>query len=94
VPGIVAVMQIAKQGYPDPTASIASTTTTIRERPGESALVHGGRAMKRRLALPSRSKNCERMPARSSRHGAVRPGNRLSITPVAAAHWKFILSLE
>ena len=24
----------------------------------------------------------------------LRPGNRLSITPVAPAHWKFILSLE
>ena len=24
----------------------------------------------------------------------LRPGNRLSITPVEAAHWKFILSLE
>jgi len=24
----------------------------------------------------------------------LRPGNRLSVTPVAAAHWKFILSLE
>jgi predicted RNA-binding protein with PUA-like domain len=23
----------------------------------------------------------------------LRPGNRLSITPVAAAHWKFILAL-
>ena len=24
----------------------------------------------------------------------LRPGNRLSITPVEAAHWKFILTLE
>ena len=24
----------------------------------------------------------------------LRPGNRLSVTPVEAAHWKFILSLE
>jgi len=24
----------------------------------------------------------------------LRPGNRLSVTPLAAAQWKFILSLE
>ena len=24
----------------------------------------------------------------------LRPGNRLSVSPVEAAHWKFILSLE
>jgi predicted RNA-binding protein with PUA-like domain len=24
----------------------------------------------------------------------LRPGNRLSVVPVEAAHWKFILSLE
>jgi predicted RNA-binding protein with PUA-like domain len=24
----------------------------------------------------------------------LRPGNRLSVTPVEAAHWKFIVSLE
>jgi len=24
----------------------------------------------------------------------LRPGNRLSVTPVEAAHWKFIVALE
>jgi len=96
VPGIVAVMQIVKQGYPDPTAfDRKHHHLRSRQRPRQSALVYGGRAVEARLARTialEELRSARRQAAQG--HGAVAPGNRLSITPVEAAHWKFILSLE
>ncbi|TLY59632.1 MAG: EVE domain-containing protein, partial [Gammaproteobacteria bacterium] len=51
--------------------------------------------LKRRLA---RTITLEELRAHARKDLAgmqlLRPGNRLSITPVSEAHWKFILSLE
>lgn len=96
VPGVAAIMQIVKPGYPDPTAF---------ERKHHHYDPHSDAQnprwfmvdvqLKRRLA---RVITLEELRAHATRElkGMVllRPGNRLSISPVEATHWKFILSLE
>jgi predicted RNA-binding protein with PUA-like domain len=96
LPGIVAIMQIVKEGYPDPTAfdrkhhhyDAGSDAQNPRWFMVDVQL-------KRRLA---RTIALEELRAHATKElrGMVllRPGNRLSVTPVEAAHWKFILSLE
>ncbi|HYM42741.1 MAG TPA: EVE domain-containing protein [Steroidobacteraceae bacterium] len=96
VPGIVAIMEIVREGYPDPTAF---------DRKHHHYDPESDRAnprwymvdvrLKRRLA---RTITLAELRAHSGRElkGMVllRPGNRLSITPVESAHWSFIVSLE
>src|ERR1700674_4812866 len=89
VPGIVAAMQIVKRGYPDPTAFDPDSD------PANPRWFMVDVQLRRRLA---RTIALEELRAHAGKElkGMVllRPGNRLSITPVEAAHWKFILSLE
>jgi predicted RNA-binding protein with PUA-like domain len=96
LPGIVAIMQIVKEGYPDPTAF---DRKHHHYDPGSDPLnprwFMVDVQLKRRLA---RTITLEELRAHAAKElrGMVllRPGNRLSVTPVEAAHWKFILSLE
>lgn len=96
VPGIVAVMQIVKQSYPDPTAFDRKHHHYDPDSdPANPRWFMVDVQLKRRLA---RTIALEELRAHAGKElkGMVllRPGNRLSITPVEAAHWKFILSLE
>jgi predicted RNA-binding protein with PUA-like domain len=96
VPGIVAIMQIVKEGYPDPTAF---DRKHHHYDPGSDAqnprwfMVDV--QLKRRLA---HSITLAQLRAHAHRELAglvlLRAGNRLSVMPVTAAHWKFILGLE
>ena len=96
IPGIVATMQIVKQGYPDPTACDRKDE---HYDPGSDP--HNPRwfmvdvQLKRPLA---RTISLEELRAHARKELAglvlLRPGNRLSVMPVARAHWDFILSLE
>jgi predicted RNA-binding protein with PUA-like domain len=96
VPGIVAIMQIVKEGYPDPTAF---DRKHHHYDPGSDPQnprwfmvdVQLERRLARTITLPQL-----RAHARRELAGLVllRPGNRLSVMAVTAAHWKFILSLE
>jgi len=96
VPGIVAIMQVVKQGYPDPTAFDRKhhhyDPDSDRKNPRWFMV---DVQLKRRLA---RTITLEELRAHAGTElkGMVllRPGNRLSVSPVEAAHWKFILSLE
>lgn len=96
VPGIVAIMEVAKQGYPDATAFDRSDDhfdpDSDAARPRWFVV---DVRLKRRLA---RVITLEELRAHAGRElkGMVllRPGNRLSVMPVESAHWKFILSLE
>ena len=96
VPGIVAIMEVVKEGYPDPTAFDRKhhhyDPDSDRSNPRWFMV---DVALKRRLA---RTVTLEELRAHAARElkGMVllRPGNRLSVTPVESAHWKFILSLE
>jgi predicted RNA-binding protein with PUA-like domain len=95
VPGIVGVMEITKEGYPDPTAfdrkhdhyDAESDPKNPRWFMVDVKLVE---RFPRIITLTE-------LRAHASKELAgmvlLRPGNRLSVTPVAAAHWKFIRSL-
>jgi predicted RNA-binding protein with PUA-like domain len=96
VPGIVAIMQIVKEGYPDPTAfdrkhhhyDAGSDAKNPRWFMVDVQL-------KRRLA---RTITLEELRSHADKQlkglALLRPGNRLSVSPVGERHWKFILSLE
>ena len=96
VPGIVAIMQIVKEGYPDPTAF---DRKHHHYDPGSDPQLPRWYMvdvqLKRRLARTITLEEL-RAHARKELKGMVllRPGNRLSVTPVDAAQWKFILTLE
>jgi predicted RNA-binding protein with PUA-like domain len=95
-PGIVAVMQIVREGYPDATAFDRKDHHFDADSdPAAPRWFTVDVRLKRRLArvitLPELRKH-----AAKELQGMVllRAGNRLSVTPVEPAHWKFILSLE
>ncbi len=94
-PGIVGIVEVVREGYPDPTQF-------------DRRHAHYDPASKRdaprwymvdvKLTKPfSRVISLAELRAHERRELAgmliLRPGNRLSITPVEPAHWKFILSL-
>jgi predicted RNA-binding protein with PUA-like domain len=96
VPGIAAIMRIVKQGYPDPTAfDRKDPHYDSGSDPENPRWFMVDVQLKRRLAHMISLEEL-RAHARKELKGMVllRPGNRLSVTPVEAAHWKFILSLE
>jgi len=96
VPGIVAVMEVVREGYPDPTAFDRRhehyDPDSERRNPRWFMV---DVQLKRRLA---RTITLEELRAHAGKELAgmvlLRPGNRLSVTPVESVHWKFILSLE
>lgn len=96
VPGIVATMTIVKAGYPDPTAFERrhhhyDPDSDPKDPRWFMVDVQLKKALARTISLEE---------LRTHAAGALkemvllRRGNRLSITPVTAAQWKFILSLE
>jgi predicted RNA-binding protein with PUA-like domain len=96
IPGIVATMTIVKAAYPDPTAFERKHHHYDPDSDPKSPRwymvdVQLREALARPIPL-------EQLRAHANKElkGMVllRPGNRLSITPVEAAHWKFILALE
>ena len=96
VPGIAAIMEIVKDGYPDPTAFERKHPHYDPDSDKASPRwfmvdVRLKRRLKRVIALTQLREH-----AAKELRGMVllRPGNRLSVTPVEEAHWKFILSLE
>ena len=96
VPGIAAVMEVVKQGYPDATAFDRKDHHYDADSdPAAPRWFTVDVRLKRRL---SRVITLTELRAHAAKDlkGMVllRPGNRLSITPVEASHWKFILSLE
>ena len=96
VPGVAAIMQIVKPGYPDPTAFDRKDHHYDPDSdPKNPRWFMVDVQLKRPL---TRVITLEELRAHAGRElkGMVllRPGNRLSVTPVEAAHWKFILSLE
>ena len=95
-PGIVAVMQIVREGYPDATAFDRKDHHFDADSdPAAPRWFTVDVRLKRRLArvitLPELRKH-----AAKELQGMVllRAGNRLSVTPVEPAQWRFILSLE
>jgi predicted RNA-binding protein with PUA-like domain len=96
VPGIVAIMEIVKEAYPDPTAFDRKhhhyDPDSDPERPRWFMVdVRLQRRLTRTITLEELRKHATRELKQML---LLRPGNRLSITPVEPECWKFILSLE
>jgi len=96
VPGIAAIVTVTREGYPDATAFDRNDEhfdpDSKRDAPRWYAVdVKLDRVLSRIITLQEL-----RAHAGKELRGMVllRPGNRLSVSPVEAAHWKFILSLE
>jgi predicted RNA-binding protein with PUA-like domain len=96
VPGIVALMKIVKEGYPDPTAFDRKDHHYDPDSdPENPRWFMVDVQLERRLARTITLDELRKHAAKELKNMALlRKGNRLSITPVAAAEWKFILSLE
>jgi predicted RNA-binding protein with PUA-like domain len=95
VPGIAGVMEITKEGYPDPTAFDRKHHHYDPESDPQAPRwfmvdVKLKERFDRIIALTEL-----RAHATKELKGMVllRPGNRLSVSPVEPAHWKFIRSL-
>jgi predicted RNA-binding protein with PUA-like domain len=96
VPGIVALMNIVKEGYPDPTAFDRKHDHYDPESDPEKPRwymvdVQLERRLKHVITLEELRKHATK---ELKNMVLLRKGNRLSVTPVEPAEWKFILSLE
>jgi predicted RNA-binding protein with PUA-like domain len=95
VPGIAGVMEITKEGYPDPTAFDRKHHHYDPDSdPEEPRWFMVDVKLKERFARIIALTEL-RAHATKELKGMVllRPGNRLSVSPVEPAHWKFIRSL-
>ncbi len=94
VPGIVGLAEVATDAYPDPTQfdpkSRYFDPASSRDQPRWMLVdVKFVRKLKRTISLDELKDHhaLAGMPL-------LRKGNRLSVMPVEAAHWKYILGLE
>jgi predicted RNA-binding protein with PUA-like domain len=94
VPGIVGIMEIVREGYPDSTAFDSSDDHFDPRSDPQKPIwycvdVRYVRSFKRTLSLTELKTHRElhAMPL-------VQRGTRLSVMPVSAAQWRFILALE
>jgi predicted RNA-binding protein with PUA-like domain len=95
VPGIAGVMEITKEGYPDPTAFDRKHHHYDPDSdPEKPRWFMVDVKLKERFARVITLQEL-REHATKELKGMVllRPGNRLSVSPVEASHWKFIRSL-
>jgi len=96
VPGIVAIMEVVKEAYPDPTAFDRKDHHYDPDSDPSAPRWYGVEVrLKRRLSRVITLTELREHATRELKGMVLlRPGNRLSVTPVETAHWKFILSLE
>jgi predicted RNA-binding protein with PUA-like domain len=95
VPGIAGIVEVVRTAYPDPTAfdrkHVKNKGSDRENTPWVVVDVQLKRRLKRVITL-------EELRAHEQRELdgmlLLKRGNRLSITPLSAAHWKFILTLE
>lgn len=93
-PGIVGIMQVVKAGYPDFTAFDPDNIHfDPKSRPDNPTWfmvdVKFVRELARNITLKELKEKSE-----LAELALLRRGNRLSVMPVGAAHWDFILGLE
>lgn len=96
VPGIAGIVRIVKEGYPDKTAfdrrhahyDPDSTESDPRWYVVDVKLV---RRLRRLITLEELRKHASK---ELSEFVLLRRGNRLSVTPVSAKEWDFVLTLE
>lgn len=95
-PAIVGIVKVAKTGYPDFTAfDPADKHYDPDSDPAKPRWYMVDVQLQRKLKRPITLATLREHADRALKGLALlRRGNRLSITPVSAAHWKFILALE
>ena len=96
VPGIVAIMKVVKEGYPDPTAFDRKHHHYDPDSdPAEPRWFMVDVQLERRLTRVISLDELRKHVTKELKNMVLlRRGNRLSITPVDPAEWKFILALE
>jgi predicted RNA-binding protein with PUA-like domain len=96
VPGIVALMKIVKEGYPDPTAFDRKHHHYDPDSdPAEPRWFMVDVQLERRLTRVITLEELRKHVTKELKNMVLlRRGNRLSVTPVEPAEWKFIISLE
>ncbi|KAF1711988.1 EVE domain-containing protein [Pseudoxanthomonas kalamensis DSM 18571] len=95
-PGIVGVASVASTAYPDPTQfdpkSDYHDPKSTREEPRWSLVdVKFEKKLGRTLSLDEIKQHADEL---GEGFALTQRGNRLSVLPVTAAQWKFLLSLE
>ena len=95
-PGIVGIMQVVKEGYPDHTAfDPEAKYYDPKSNPGNPRWfmvdVKHKRKLKRNVSLRELKQYAEDELAEMP---LLRKGNRLSIMPLSKQQWEFILGLE
>jgi predicted RNA-binding protein with PUA-like domain len=96
VPGIVGVMEVTKEGYPDATAFDRKHHHYDAESdPKNPRWFMVDVRLKERFDRVITLAELRKHAAKELKGMMLlRPGNRLSVTPVSAEHWEFIRSLE
>ncbi len=96
VPGIVGVMEITKEGYPDSTAFDKKHDHYDADSdPKNPRWYMVDVRLKERFDRVISLEELRKHAAKELKGMMLlRPGNRLSVTPVEPEHWKFIRSLE
>lgn len=94
-PGIAGIVELVRAGYPDASAWKRGSPYHDAKSPENKPLWYtvDVRLKERWPAVMPLSTLREHADGRLKGMLLLRRGNRLSITPVDAAHWKFILSL-
>jgi predicted RNA-binding protein with PUA-like domain len=94
-PGIAGIMEVVRAGYPDASAwnrkSEYYDAKSTEKKPVWYTV--DVRLQKKRAAVLPLTTLREHESGKLDGLALLRRGNRLSVTPVEAAHWKFILSL-
>jgi predicted RNA-binding protein with PUA-like domain len=95
-PGIVGIVKIVKEGYPDRTAfDPRDKHYDADSDPDAPRWYMVDVRFERKLRAPITLATLrEHADGALKGLALLKRGNRLSITPVSTAHWKFILSLE
>jgi predicted RNA-binding protein with PUA-like domain len=95
-PGIAGIIEVVRAGYPDPSAGNRNSpyydAKSLQNKPVWYTV--DVRMAQRWPAVLPLSALREHAAGKLDGMLLLRRGNRLSITPVDAAHWKFILSLR
>ena len=95
-PGIVGVIEIVKPGYPDHTAfDRKHDHYDAASKPESPRWYMVDVRLKQRFSRVISLDELRRYESKQLREMLIlKRGNRLSITPVDASHWKFIMSLQ
>jgi predicted RNA-binding protein with PUA-like domain len=94
-PGIAGVIEVVRAGYPDASAWNRKSEYYDAKSPEKKPLWYtvDVKLKQRRASVLPLTTLREHEAGKLDGLLLLRRGNRLSVTPVEAAHWKFILSL-